>query len=151
MTSYSSGIYPTWLIFFFIPLAFFSFQRPASLIVAIDLGDKQPSKSLCNACCQKSPSCMMDYVKLPSSFIHKWANFVTVACWCLYQMAGCKVDINWDKCLGLTSQGINLCHISTQIVIIFMVFSKTCLFQILNRLLFICLQRQVETFPSHTS
>lgn len=138
VTSYSSVVYPPWFIFFLIPLAFSSLQRPDSLTVAIDFGDKQPSKSHCML---PKISKLHDGLRQIAIYIYPWMSSVCDSLLMpLYQMAGCKTDINWDKCLGSTNEDINLCHIATQIVVIFRIWCKIRLLLnfslILNRLLF---------------
>lgn len=138
VTSYSSVVYPPWFIIFLIPLAFSSLQRPASLTVAIDFGDKQPSKSHCML---PKISKLHDGLRQIAIYIYPWMSSVCDSLLMpLYQMAGCKTDINWDKCLGSTNEDINLCHIATQIVVIFRIWCKIRLLLnfslILNRLLF---------------
>jgi len=63
------------------------------LTVAIDFGDKQPSKSH-----RMLPeiSKLHDGLRQIAIYICPWMSFVT-AYWCLYQKAGCKTGINWDK------------------------------------------------------
>lgn len=139
VTSYSSVVYPPWFIFFLIPLAFSSLQCPASLTVAIDFEDKKPSKSHCML---PKISKLHDGLRQIAIYIYPWMSSVCDSLLMpLYQMAGCKTDINWDKCLGSTNEDINLCHIATQIVVIFRIWCKISLLMnfslILNRLLFI--------------
>lgn len=151
MTSYSSGVYHAWLIFFLIPLAFFSLQHPASLTVAIDFGDKQPSKSHCML---PKISKLHDGLRQIAIYIYPWmSSFCDSGLLMpLYQMAGCKVDINWDKCLGLISQGIKLCHIATRIVIIFMMcFQNDVFFRYWTDCTLSVFKDRWRPFPSHTS
>lgn len=62
---------------------------PPLLTVAIDFGDKQPSKSH-----RMLPEISAWWI---TSNCHLYLSEFVTAYWCLYQKAGCKTDINWDK------------------------------------------------------
>lgn len=120
-------------------LLHFPLSSVPPLTVAIDFGDKQPSKSHCML---PKISKLHDGLRQIAIYIYPWMSSVCDSLLMpLYQMAGCKTDINWDKCLGSTNEDINVCHIATQIVVIFRIWCKIRLLLnfslILNRLLFI--------------